>query len=152
MTNVIQCFNEKVLDNLMEKANYNFDCINIILEFAGYKYRNGKYMKQFENDDPRASELTRMPKICKVPTNNSKPYFRVVINKPRLGIKYVHVISTSIYFDTVHWHMDLGTVKYDAEGNEKISYIVDIHKYIYRKHTKENRPCNSNFFKKRLGI
>ena len=161
MTTLIQSFDEKIFDNLMENAKHNFDCINIILEFAGYKYRNGKYMKQLEKDDNRNSELMRMPKIYKDPINNhlgqhemgvSKPYFRVVIKKPRLGIRYVHIISTSIYFDTVHWHMDLGIINYDSDGKEKISYIVDVHKYIYRKHTKENRPCNSIFFKKRLGI
>ena len=40
-----QCFNEKIIDNLMKKTNHNFDCVNISLEFAGYKYRNGKYIK-----------------------------------------------------------------------------------------------------------
>ena len=153
MTTLIQCFDEKVLDNLMKKASYNFDCVNIILEYAGYKNRNGKYMKYLEQDDTRFALLNSMPKICRIPSsNNNKPKFQVVINKPRVSIPYVHVISTYIYFDTVHWHLDLGTIKYNTEGNKKITYITDIHKYIYRKHTKENRPCNSIFFKKRLGI
>jgi len=152
MTKPIKCFDENVLDSLIKKANHNFDCFNIILEFAGYKYRNGKYMKRLENDDPRIALLNSMPKICRIPSsNNNKPNFQVIINKPRLSIPYVHVISTYIYFDTVHWHMDLGTIKYNIEGNKKITYIADIHKYIYRKHTKENRPSNA-ILKKRLGI
>jgi len=146
MTNPIKYFDENILDSLMKKTNHNFDCTNIILEYAGYKYRNGKYMKHLEQDDPRIVLLNSMPKICRIPSsNNNKPNFQVVINKPRLTIPYVHVISTYIYFDTVHWHMDLGTVKYYADGNKKIKYIADIHKYIYRKHTKENRPNNAIF-------
>jgi hypothetical protein len=153
MTTLTKCFDENILNNLTEKIYHNFDCINIILEFAGYKCRNGKYMKHLEQDDHRIALLNSMPKICRIPSsNNNKPHFRVVIHKPRLNIPYVHVISTSIYFDTVHWHLDLGIVKYDEDGTEIISTKFDIHKYIYRKHTKENRPCNSIFFKKRLGI
>ena len=153
MTNLIKCFDEKVIDEFMKNTNYNFDCVNIILEFAGYKYRNGKYMKQIYCDDFKIVKLNSMPKICRIPSNNNnKPHFRVVIHKQRLNIPYVHIISTYIYFNTVHWHLDLGIINYDSDGKERIKTIFDIHKYIYREHTKENKPCKSIFFNKKLCV
>ena len=142
-----QCFNEKIIDNLMKKTNHNFDCVNIILEFAGYKYRNGKYMKQLEKDDPRAIELIKMPKICKVSSNGIKPHFQIIINKPRCNIPYVWIISTSIYFETVLWHLDYGVLRYDENGHQKITMKIEIQKYIYRNHFKANKPMNAALFR-----
>ena len=145
--NQIQCLDEKIIDCLMKKSNHHFDCVNIILAFAGYRLRNEKYMKQLEKDDPRSILLYAMPKICKVSSNIIKPHFQVVINKPRFNIPYVWIISTSIYFETVHWHLDYGVLRYDENGNQKITMKIEMQQYIYRNHFKANKPRNAIFFR-----
>jgi len=128
---------------LQKLMNYDFDCINIILEFAGYKYRNGKYIKQLDKQDNRYNILNNMPKIIKYMPKiknciNFKPYYQVKINKERGGIKIIIFISTSIYYNHIHWYMDFA-YDYQPEGNK-----IQIIKYIYRDGNKQNKSEKSN--------
>jgi hypothetical protein len=133
-----------ILENLMELLN-NFDCVNIILELAGYKYRNGLFIHQLNKTEIRYNVLNKMPKIIKyLPKNQnisccSKPYYQAKIDKSRLYIPYVWVISTSIYSDCVHWYLDL---KFERDGQTSGGYNI-IH-YIYRNNTKENRSYKNS--------
>jgi hypothetical protein len=108
-----------IIDYVRRFMKYDFDCINIILEFVGYKYRNGKYMYQIDKQDIRYNILHNMPKIIKyIPEFKEKPIYQVKINKERGGVKIVFYITTSLYFGDVIWFMNFAyDYGYGYEGN-----------------------------------
>jgi len=106
------------------------EIIENILEFHGfYKWRNGKYMAQFYEKDPRYHILKKIPPIVK---NIRGIYYNVTIHPPKKN--YYWIINTRIYGGFVHWYMDV--VEKAKKKELDISYRC-IH-FIIGRHKKQN--------------
>ena len=123
---------DKMIINCVTKfMKYDFDCINMILEFVGYKYRNGKYIFQIDKQDIRYNILYKMPKIIKyIPELKKKPNYQVKINKERGGVKIIFYITTSIYLGDVYWFMNFA-YDYGYEDN-RLPFIHYKYNYKYK--------------------
>jgi len=108
------------------------ELIHLILEFQGYhSWRNGKYIRRLDINDPKYDELKQRP-----PIRDNK----VLFSKMKYGSLYKYNISTAIYSNKIHWYLDI--YWYHSKKNKKSwnkPYKTTLH-YIFEHNIKQHLP------------
>jgi hypothetical protein len=109
------------------------ELVDLILEFQGYhSWRNGKYIRRFDINDPKYDELKQRP-----PIQNGK----VLFSKMKCGSLYKYEIQTAIYSNKIHWYLD--TYWYHSKHQNKKSwnkpYKTSLH-YVFEHNEKQHLP------------
>jgi len=89
------------------------DIIREIAQYAGIKYRNGKYMVQIPKDDPRYHILSQIPQKKTYYDRKYEPNFMVCVTLTRQDNKYNFIyldVSTFIWEDQHYINYNLYVV------------------------------------------
>lgn len=102
------------------------DIINIILEFQGFHIcRNGKYIPQISNDDPRRLALLTIPKYYII--DNHLFIMNVSIRKSLDRGELFIIIQRLICSHTIIWIMNISKWSYSNVYNfkDKIQFVLE---------------------------